>query len=171
MLYYCFMSSLQFTASESDRLRSRYWHWKAEMRLYYFSILVFTWMVLRSSEIESCGLGHLLNYDGAFHWHGSASNVSGLAVRAVNNLVSLSVSLSAHMRLLCANERRLPTIATAYAPAYGPTAEQASESRLISRFHERNRDLWTRKARAPPLVQQTGSLADIGVSTEPFLGW
>ena len=70
-------------------------------------------MVLRSSGIESCGLRHLLNYDGTFHWHGSVSNVSGPAVRAVNNLVSLSVSLSPHIRVLCANERRLPTIAAA----------------------------------------------------------
>ena len=108
---------------------------------------------MRGSGIESCGLRHLLKYDGTFHWHRSASNVSGPALRAVNNLVSLLVSLSPHIRVLCANESRLPTIAAAYAPVYGPTAEQASESRLISWFHERNRDLRTRKARAPPLVQ------------------
>ena len=110
-------------------------------------------MVMRGSGIESCGLRHLLNYDGTFHWHGSASNVSGPALRAVNNLVSLLVSLSPHIRVLCANKSRLPTIAAAYAPVYGPTAEQASESRLISRFRERNRELRTRKARAPQLVQ------------------
>ena len=95
-------------------------------------------MVMRGSGIESCGLRHLLNYDGTFHWHGSASNVSGPALRAVNNLVSLLVSLSPHIRVLCANKSRLPTIAAAYAPVYGPTAEQASESRLISQFRERN---------------------------------
>ena len=113
-------------------------------------------MVKRGFGIESCGLRNLLNYDGTFHWHGSASNVSGPALRAVNNLMSLLVSLSLHIRVLCANESRLPTIAAAYAPMYGPIAEQASKSRLISRFHKRNRDLQTRKARAPPLVQQGG---------------
>ena len=86
---------------------------------------------MRGSGIESCGLRHLLNYDGKFHWHGSASNVSGPAVGVVNNLVSLRVSLSPRIRVLCINERRLPTIAADYAPVYELTAEQASESRLI----------------------------------------
>ena len=108
---------------------------------------------MRGSGIESCGLRNLLNYDGTFHWHGSASNVSGPAFRAVNNLVPLLVSLSRHIRVLCTNERRLPTIAAAYALIYRPTAKQASESHLISLFHEWNRDFRTRKARAPPLVQ------------------
>ena len=88
-------------------------------------------MVMRSSGIESCGLRYLMNYHGTFHWHGSASNVSGLAVGVVNNVVSLRVSLSPCIRVLCANERRLPTIAAAYALVYGPTTEQASEGRLI----------------------------------------
>ena len=87
---------------------------------------------MRGFGIESCGLRHLLNYDGTFHQHGSASNVSGLALRAVNNLVSLLVSLSPHIRVFCANKSRFPTIAAAYAPIYGPTAEKASENRLIS---------------------------------------
>ena len=87
---------------------------------------------MRGSGIESCGLRHLLNYDGTFHWHGSASNVSGLAIRAMNNLVSLRISLLPHICVLCAIKSQLPTIATIYAPVYGPTAEQTTESRLIS---------------------------------------
>ena len=75
-----------------------------------------------------------MNYDGIFHWHGSASNVSGPAVGVVNNLVSLRVILSLCIRVLCANERRLPTIAASYAPIYGPTTEKASESRIIRRL-------------------------------------
>ena len=49
-------------------------------------------------------LRHLLNYDGTFHWHGSASNVSGPAVVVVNNLVSLRVSLSPRIRVLCTRD-------------------------------------------------------------------
>ena len=56
MLHHCFLSSLQLTASKSDQLRSRYQHCKATVRLYYFSILIFTCMVMRDSGIESCGL-------------------------------------------------------------------------------------------------------------------
>ena len=112
-------------------------------------------MEMRGSGIESCGLRYLLKYDGAFHWHESASNVSGPVVGVANNLVSLRVSLAPCIRVLCTNERRLPTIATAYALLYGPTAEQASENRLIRRFHERNRDPPTRKARALPLAQRS----------------
>ena len=33
MLHYCFLSSQQLTASKSDKLRSRYEHWKAAVRL------------------------------------------------------------------------------------------------------------------------------------------
>ena len=109
---------------------------------------------MRSSRIESYGLRHLLNYDGIFHWHGSASNGSGPAVGVANNLVSLCVRLLPCIRVLCANERQLPAIAAAYAPVYGPTTEQASDSHLIRQFHEWNRDPRTRKARAPPLAQQ-----------------
>ena len=69
---------------------------------------------MRGSGIESCGLRNLLNYDGTFHWHGSVSNVSGLAVGVVNNVVSLRVSLSPRMHVLCTKDCRLPTIAMAY---------------------------------------------------------
>ena len=62
--------------------------------------------------------------------------VSGPPVRAVNNLASLRVSLSPCIRVLCANERRLPTIAAVYAPIYGPTTEQARESHLIRQFRK-----------------------------------
>ena len=60
---------------------------------------------MRGSGIESCGLRHLLNYDGTLHWHGSASNVSGPALRAMNNLVFTAQSgvhllMSLSMRVL-----------------------------------------------------------------------
>ena len=71
---------------------------------------------MRGSGIESCGLRHLMKSDGIFNWNRSASNVSGPALRAVNNLVPLLVSLSPHIRVLCAIESRLPTIAAVYAP-------------------------------------------------------
>ena len=63
----------------------------------------------------------------------------------VNNLVSWSVSLSPRVRVLFANECRLPTTAAAYAPFYRPIAEKARNSHLIRLFRERNRDPRTGK--------------------------
>ena len=89
---------------------------------------------MQSSGIGLCDLRNLLKHDGTFYWRRSASNVSGPAVRAVNNLVSLRVILSPHIRVLCTNECRLPTIAAPYTPVYGRTAKKARESHLIRWF-------------------------------------
>ena len=66
------------------------------------------------------GLEHSLNNDGTFHWQGSTSNVSGLAIHYCEQFNALECLSLTPQYVLCVHQSRLLT-----------TAEQVRECYLL----------------------------------------